>query len=372
MYRKVLLFLLISATVFVQPISSQKSKGKWGFIRPDGTVAIPAIFDHASMFSDDLALVSIGQRMGFIDRSGKQVIPFLYSQAYPFKNGVASVMIAGQSAWILINTKGERLGTKTFSSPLHFSEGLAEFRENSKTGYVDLNGNVAIEPGDFLGGPFGNGLAAITLKKGYAFIDKTGKIALPGPYEQTDGFRSGYARIRVKNKEALIDTKGKYFLPPKYFAVSSFTEGLAGVKTSSKAAGFVDETGKMVIQPKWHFAMPFENGYSVVVVNDRFGVINKSGETVIPIEYSDIGQRRSGIFRAMKDGKLYVLKSDGSIFTQEEVRFISIVGEGLIAYQNNAQKYGFLNASDGSVALPPLYCSFGSFDGSLAPVQFCD
>lgn len=372
MVFRIKISILVLVCLFVQSVFAQAQARKWGFIRPDGSTAIPAIFDGADSFSEDLAMVRIGQKWGYIDRTGQQVIPFHYAQAQPFKDGVASVRLPSQSEWILINKQGERLGNKSFASSLFFYEGLAEFREGTKTGYVDLNGNVAIEPGDFLGGPFGDGLAAITLKKGYAFIDRTGKIALPGPYEQTDGFRSGYARIKVRNNEALIDTKGKYFLPPKYYAVSEFTEGLLGVKTTRTAAGFMDASGKMVIQPKWHFAMPFANGYSIVVVNNKYGSIDKSGKVVIPIEYDSLEQRGPGIFRAVKGQKLQILNAKAEAFSSEEISFISIVSEGLIGYSNTSKKFGFLSGADGSIAIPPTFCSGGVFRGSLAPVQFCD
>ncbi len=353
------------------PLAHSRGQGKWGFIRPDGSEAIPPIFDHASPFSDGLAMVRIGQQWGFVDSTGKQVIPFVYAQAYPFRHGVTSVRRSGETEWILINTRGERMGNRSFSSPLHFSDGLAAFREDAKTGYVDPEGKVVIEPGPFSGGPFDSGLAAITLRQGYAFIDKKGKIVLPGPYEQTDGFRAGYARIKVKDREALIDTRGKYFLPPKYYAVSFFTEGLVGVKTSRKAAGFMNEKGKMVIAPKWHFALPFEHGFSIVIVNDKYGVINKSGKVVIPLRYDTIQQRGPRIFRAVQDGKTLFLDAEGKPFTREEATFLSIVAEGLIGYKNSSGKFGFLKESDGTIAIQPLYCEGGVFSEKLAPVQTC-
>ena len=364
--------LLVLAIFHAQPAHAQGNTGKWGFIRLDGSEAIPPIFDQASPLSEGLAMVRIGQRWGFVDATGKQVIPVVYAEAYPFKHGVTSARRRGESGWILINKKGERLGTKTFSSPLFFSDGLAAFREDSKTGYVDLDGKVVIEPGPFSGGSFDSGLAAITLRQGYAFIDKTGKIVLPGPYEQTDGFRSGYARVKVKNREALIDTRGKYFLPPKYYAVSFFTEGLVGVKTSSKAAGFLNEKGKMFIAPKWHFALPFAHGFSIVITNDKYGVINRAGKVVIPVQYETIQQRGPKIFRAVKDGKTVFLNADGKPFSREEVTFLSIVSEGLVGYKNNAGKYGFLKESDGTIAIQPLYCEGSLFSGSLAPVRTCE
>jgi len=52
-----------------------KTGMKWGFIDKAGKFVIPAQFENAGRFSEQLAPVSIGGRWGFIDKTGKVVIP---------------------------------------------------------------------------------------------------------------------------------------------------------------------------------------------------------------------------------------------------------------------------------------------------------
>ena len=47
--------------------------GRWGFIRPDGSVAIEPRFDVAWDFSHGLALVGIDGKYGYIDSSGSYI-----------------------------------------------------------------------------------------------------------------------------------------------------------------------------------------------------------------------------------------------------------------------------------------------------------
>ena len=72
-----------------------------------GIISIPARFNKALPFSDNLAAVQVGSKWGFIDNTGKMMIPTVFEQAEPFKNGRAEVVIEGKHYWI--NHEGEIL-----------------------------------------------------------------------------------------------------------------------------------------------------------------------------------------------------------------------------------------------------------------------
>lgn len=77
---------------------------RWGFKRPDGSVAVKATFDAVGSFSEGLARVRANRRWGFIDPSGAVVIEPTYEQARHFSGGYAKVKRDG--SWGLIDTKG--------------------------------------------------------------------------------------------------------------------------------------------------------------------------------------------------------------------------------------------------------------------------
>ncbi|ECH5021687.1 WG repeat-containing protein, partial [Campylobacter coli] len=47
-----------------------------------------------------------------------------------------------------------------------------------------------------------------------------------------------------------IDKSGKIVIEPKFDGVGNFSEGLAGVELNGKW-GFIDKSGKIVIEPKF-------------------------------------------------------------------------------------------------------------------------
>jgi hypothetical protein len=74
--------------------------GKWGYAKQVNTfeqeLVISYQYDHATSFSDGLALVKKDGKFGYIDQQGKLVIGFRFDYAAPFREGAATVKMDGQ------------------------------------------------------------------------------------------------------------------------------------------------------------------------------------------------------------------------------------------------------------------------------------
>jgi len=106
-------------------------------------------------------------------------------------------------------------------------------------------------------------------------------------------FANGNGWFFVKQDGSTIPTIA-YDNRPDYF-----TEGFARFTQKNKV-GFIDVTGKKVIDAKFQFAFPFRNGRAVVCegykeVRDKentefqgglWGCIDKKGQIIFPIKYS--------------------------------------------------------------------------------------
>ena len=86
----------------------------------------------------------------------------------------------------------------------------------------------------------------------------------------------------------LVDDKGKKIGKQKYEDARLFLEadGYAAVKVDGKW-GFVDKTGKMVIEPQFADAHSFANGYAAIKKNGKWGFIDENGEIVIRAQFED-------------------------------------------------------------------------------------
>ncbi len=103
-------------------------------------------------------------------------------------------------------------------------------------------------------------------------------------------------------KWGYIDSSGKFIIEPKYKLAEPFSEGLAAVEVEVKNSdgsleerfGYIDKSGKMVIAPLFAHAFKFVDGLAPVKIPsggallekfdrecaDKWGYIDKSGNFV--------------------------------------------------------------------------------------------
>jgi hypothetical protein len=90
-----------------------------------------------------------------------------------------------------------------------------------------------------------------------------------------------------KKKYGFIDTTGKIVIQPIFDSVGDFSEGLIPVRIE-KEWGFINKKGEIVIKPKFKDIGVFINGLSLGEIGEKepiFGFIDKTGEWVIPPKY---------------------------------------------------------------------------------------
>ena len=120
----------------------------------------------------------------------------------------------------------------------------------------------------------------------WGFIDKDSSIVIPFEYDFLNPFENGLAYAKNGRKEFFI-TKKNLKLEGDFDEVRIFSFGLAGVRKNRKW-GFIDEKGKLIIQPIYDKIQYFTvNGLCPVVKNGKSGFIDKTGKEIIPIIYDD-------------------------------------------------------------------------------------
>jgi len=165
----------------------------------------------------------------------------------------------GNDAWIDI--KGNIVDRPRSEDIGVFSEGLATIRVGDKTGYINEKGEIVIQPrwshdrrhGMAVAGVFSEGLAAVIEEVMKSYEDE----------EEYYIFKCGY-----------IDKTGKYVIEPKYRGgCGTFSNGRARValdrndpeyKAGQGAMGFMDKSGNWAIKPQFFEATEFKDGYALV------------------------------------------------------------------------------------------------------------
>ncbi|NOQ74024.1 MAG: hypothetical protein GQ574_18605 [Crocinitomix sp.] len=206
-----------------------KKEEKDGFINKEGEIVIPPIFESqfALGFSEGLANIRINNKYGFINKKAEEIIPFKYDSAAEFHDGFA--LVKNRSKKSFIDKKGNKLKTlkciiddSTYGG---FKEQLAVISVSKKSGIININGDLVIDPiYDMLGG-FNEGLCPARKNNVYGYLNPSGEYAIEPKFANALDFRNGVAPATLDKKQwGLINTKGEFILPPSFDYIQPFGE----------------------------------------------------------------------------------------------------------------------------------------------------
>jgi hypothetical protein len=338
-----------------------------------------------------------GDNTAFIDLSGQVVI----SSSQPELRADVHRVSLNLGRFRRPEAESNRI---TFSD---FSEGLAVASwslcprcENPLmvSAIIDESGRMVIPPKDSFTryGSFQEGLAQYFGRAGeewgWGFIDRTGRIVVPPKFHDTSDFSEGLAFVRLtyESKFGYINQTGALVIPYQFAWASDFHEGLAAVALAKGKYGFIDKTGRLVLQAEgWLSIDDFSEGLAAVQVevtdnsvyrgykDRKYGFIDHSGKFVIPPSYSKVqkfSQGRALFFQPGKNPVYGFIDSQGQVAIKPNFVDGRSFAEGLAAVAIKAgddkKLWGYINR-EGDWVIQPQFQQANSFNGGLAAIN-CD
>jgi hypothetical protein len=126
-------------------------------------------------------------------------------------------------------------------------DGLIEFRDGDKMGYVDSAGRIAILPRFDRGRPFSCGIAVVVLGETYGYIKKDGSWLVEPSLEWAFDFEEGFASASKGERFGILSTKGEWHLEPQFTRLDPLAGGLFAVREDGEE-GFFDPKLKKFIR----------------------------------------------------------------------------------------------------------------------------
>jgi len=235
-------------------------------------------------------------------------------------------------------------------------------RSAEGSGIMDCSGKWVVEPrtDGFFSNLMVNGLApfydASQTSNPYSYINSKGKSAFDGHFRLAMPFSEGFAGVLVEDQWGFIDTTGKFVIDPSYSGayVGSFSDGLVNVPVEFTVAHipkswiYVNSKGEQVLGP-YRVADSFTNGAAAVtlIIDDEYktGYIDTKGEFILEFSQEEklapTGSYSENLF-AVRDTRMQIEEGKCSI--------------------------GFMN-KDKEWVIEPQFCWVGLFVDGLAPVS---
>jgi WG repeat protein len=177
-------------------------------------------------------------------------------------------------------------------------------------------------------------------------------------------------------KWGYVDQTGKLVVAPRFEAAGRFSEGLAPVRLGGRL-GYADATGALVLVPELEPAdgalhRRFSGGRAVVRKGARYGYIDRTGKLVVPARWLTAED--------FSEGRALVCDEAGCGFLDAEGRYALVpdamggtsfkngVASVYLAMAMSHKRTAFVTAQGGRI--PGQFEDSGNFSEGLAPVRF--
>jgi tetratricopeptide (TPR) repeat protein len=165
-----------------------------------------------------------------------------------------------------------------------------------------------------------------------------------------------------------IDYSGKNIINPKYSSALDFFGGLAAVEINSNW-GFINKKGIIKIKPIYGEVNSFSDGLAAVKNNqNKWGFINKEGKQIINFQFKDVNNFSEEI-ASVKDfeDKWHLIDKKGKFISKQSFSSICEFSDGVACAKVN-DKFGFIDKI-GNFVIKPTFESAQNFNEGLAPVR---
>jgi len=182
-------------------------------------------------------------------------------------------------------------------------------------------------------------------------------------------FSEGLGRIKVGDKWGFIDKTGKIVIEPQFIEAGDFSDGLAPVEANGKW-GFIDKNGKKAIELQFSFAGVFSQGVAFVGHQGKIACIDKSGKVLFLKDYFEIQKFSDGLAAIHQSGKWGFVDKAGENVIAPKFDSVREFSEDTAAVRIG-NKWGFINKK-GDFVVEPRFPFAGNFSKGLAPVMKTD
>ncbi|MFN0216899.1 MAG: WG repeat-containing protein, partial [Saprospiraceae bacterium] len=352
----------------------------------DTPIEVEYIAPQPAPFGNKLTRFLEGELWGIRDSTGQVILKPQFKSISYFNHGLAEVQ--RDSLLGYINSLGRLVLEPQFNETFGFVHGLAPVRKDSLWGYIDTSGKVVVEPQFNETYAFRCGLAPVQKGKLQGYIDTTGHLFVPPQFDFVYSFKNNIAWVKKDTLWGILDVSGHFLIEPQYSKIIKFANGLVAIKKDS-LWGFVDNLGHILIKPIFDEVEDYEESWSSAEIigftygpgkdfnlyvnsdnkvgiqsalipvrkGSQLGLVDKTGQVVLPIQFSIINAFENGFAKVEQSEKKGLIDIHFNLVVPCEYTDLRRVSANNYMTEING-RYGLFNPKYG-IHIPAEYESFG-------------
>lgn len=228
-------------------------------------------------------------KQGFLDEYGKVAVKAEYDLVYAFDKGYGTVI--NKEKWGMVDFGGKLVIPIIYEGVKSLGEGYFAIYKNKLLALADKNNKlITAYIFDFIN-RFSEGLTWVSKGKQRWYINSKGINPFKKTFTKVSSFENGIAIVNDGNNDLLINNKGVVqYKVPAHLIVKGAMDGWffeIENKTTGKFS-IINPSGKVLFEGMDELPHAGENGLTMVVKDKKYGVINASGEIVLPLNFTQL------------------------------------------------------------------------------------
>ena|GEM_PF-1592860 len=272
-------------------------------------------------------------RFGVLTAAGKAVIPVQYQAIRDYQFKLFAVKTADRH-WQVFNAQGEERFKSDYTDIKDFDDDYATVKKNSRWGILHKSGQL-VKPMVYRE-IIRTGRATYNLQPmpEWKVVDQQSKQKFSYEFEDIRAVSEVLYSYQLEGQRGLMTEKGTILTPPIYDGIAPITGTLTVVKTGKKY-GVIDKTGKTILPNEYdHVVIDSLTTMIQTQNNGKWGVYNKHGKQIIPIRYDALRIQTDGSIVASIDGKWGVVDKKGSVLIPFQYQYIGDFSFGKASAKN--------------------------------------
>lgn len=138
------------------------------------------------------------------------------------------------------------------------------------------------------------------------------------------------------------------------FALAIFNIGYSQLACPAKTNGrfgFIDTSGKWIVQPKYDSLIGYYNGYAWIFKKGKKGLVDGMGNIILKTKYDDIGFVEDSMVDVTRRKKYIFYNLSKKKFVGNHFEESLEYNNGIVAIMNSRKQWGFMN-KEGKIVIP--------------------
>lgn len=311
---------------------------------------------------------------GLANAQGDVIVPADYEYIWQFKNDTITLarkrqtILDGKSIVLQYQliTKG---GFLFYEFPYNLipepiSEGTIRLFDthSNKFGFITKSGERISKNRFQNARDFKEGLAAVMDPKNmqWGYINQKGKLVIPFQFEEAFSFSEGTSVVKKNGVFYFCSPEGNLIpIRAKAEQVFDSREGFS-IFNNEKGYGIINKSGQTILDARYAFIDNFDNGIAVFVDNNQAGILDNTGKVLIEARYEEIFRFDQKHYLIQQNGLKGLISNTGETVIPASYSAIDYFSEGLAPVMKTG-KWGFTD-TQGEEIIP---CQFAEYEGGF-------